>query len=494
MCSANFDFTIITPGTVKRVQLLSAAESQPDDHLIILADKDNPEALAGELAPGEWAFFRQSASRDVPHFFFPRAAGSVMVRLFKHDKETISAETARLSGNEALRDTRLYKIESVFVKNLCQDNHALSFVEGMALGSYQFLKYFSKPDKKEKNLRQIRIEAATASPSAVAELNNVLESVFLARDLVNEPHSHLNAVQFAEAIETAGQHAGFSVEVLSKEKIESLKMGGLLAVCRASHVPPRFCILEWKPSNATNTKPVLLVGKGVVYDTGGLSLKPSEGMDYMKCDMAGGASVVGVMSAAAKNKLPLYLIGLVPITDNKIGENAVAPGDVITMYSGKTVEVVNTDAEGRLILADALHYARKYKPELVVDLATLTGAAVKALGNQAICYMGTAPQKTKNALEESGMATYERLIELPLWKEYGEELKSNIADLKNIGSSNAGMITAGKFLEHFADYPWLHLDIAGPAYLRTANGYRTKEGTGVGVRLLYDFLKKMASS
>lgn len=475
------------------MQLLSAEESQPDDHLIILADKDNPEALAGELTPGEWAFFRQSAARDVPHFFFPRASGSVSVRLFKPDKDASAAEVARLSGNETLRDIRLYKIDSVLVKSLCRDNRTLAFVEGMALGSYQFLKYFSKPDKKEKPLRDIRIDAASAAPAAVAELNALLECVFLTRDLVNEPHSHLNAVQFAEAIEMAGQHFGFNVEVLGKEKIESLKMGGLLAVNRASHVPPRFCILEWKPADARNTKPVLLVGKGVVYDTGGLSLKPSEGMDYMKCDMAGAASVVGVLSAAAKNKLPLYLVGLIPITDNKIGENAIAPGDVITMYSGKTVEVVNTDAEGRLVLAEALHYARKYKPELVLDLATLTGAAVKALGSQAICYMGTASQKTKNALEESGLATYERLIELPLWKEYGEELKSSIADLKNIGSSNAGMITAGKFLEHFADYPWLHLDIAGPAYLRTANSYRIKDGTGVGVRLLYDFLKKMAN-
>lgn len=416
------------------------------------------------------------------------------VRLFKHGKDAAAAEAARLSGNEALRDIRLYKIESVFVKSLCRDSLALPFAEGMALGSYQFLKYFSKPDKKEKALRDIRIDAASADPAIVTALNNLLESVFLARDLVNEPHSHLNAVQFAEAIESAGQRSGFAVEVLGKEKIESLKMGGLLAVSRASHVPPRFCILEWKPANARNPKPVLLVGKGVVYDTGGLSLKPSEGMDYMKCDMAGAASVVGILSAAAKNQLPLHLVGLIPVTDNKIGENAIAPGDVITMYSGKTVEVVNTDAEGRLILADALHYARKYKPELVLDLATLTGAAVKALGSQAICYMGTAPQKTKNALEDSGLATYERLIELPLWKEYGEELKSNIADLKNIGSTNAGMITAGKFLEHFADYPWLHLDIAGPAYLRTANGYRTKEGTGVGVRLLYDFLKKIANN
>jgi leucyl aminopeptidase len=206
--------------------------------------------------------------------------------------------------------------------------------------------------------------------------------------------------------------------------------------------------------------------------------------------MAGAATVVGTMSAVAKAKLPVHIIGLIPATDNKIGENALAPGDIITISDGTTVEVVNTDAEGRLILADALHYAKKLQPELVLDFATLTGSAVKALGNQAICYMGNAPKSVKDNLESSGWAVYERLVELPLWKEFGDEIKSNIADLKNLGGSTAGMITAGKFLEHFVDYPWLHFDIAGPAWLKTANSYRTKDGTGVGVRLLFDFLKK----
>jgi len=172
-----------------------------------------------------------------------------------------------------------------------------------------------------------------------------------------------------------------------------------------------------------------------------------------------------------------------------VGSRSLMPGDVIRMSSGTTVEVTNTDAEGRLILADALHYAKRYAPELVLDIATLTGAAVRALGSHAICYMGTAPAPLKRALESSGMRTYERLVELPLWEEYGEDLKSSIADLKNMGHGPAGMITAGKFLEHFTDYPWMHLDIAGPAYLRAPSGYRPKDGTGVGVRLLYDFLK-----
>ncbi|MBC7777255.1 MAG: leucyl aminopeptidase [Phycisphaerae bacterium] len=462
------------------------------NNLVLLADKDHLDALGALLAAGEWAFLRQSALQDVSSFSFPRAEGLVFVRILKPEKDPfIALEDARLAGNELLSELRRYKIETVGIQNLCAENRALAFAEGLALGSYQFLKYFTKPA--EKTLQEIRLGPESANPMDIAEANALLEAVFLTRDMVNEPHSHFNSVQLGDAVELAAKTFGFEADILGKEKIEALKMGGLLAVNRASQVPPRFCVLEWKPTDAKNAKPVVLIGKGVVYDTGGLSLKPSEAMDYMKCDMAGAATVVGALAVAARTKLPIHIIGLIPVTDNKIGENALSPGDVITMGSGKTVEVVNTDAEGRIILADALHYAKKYEPSLVLDLATLTGSAVRALGTQAICYMGTAPKVIKNTLEESGFATYERLVELPLWKEFGDELKSNIADFKNLGSSNAGMITAGKFLENFIDYPWLHLDIAGPAYLRVANGYRTKEGTGVGVRLLYNFLKKQYS-
>ncbi len=477
---------------MKRVQLAAVEAGFLHHNLVLLAENDHLDALDTLLAPGELAFLRQTAPQDVSSFSFPRAEGVVFVRMIKPEKDPyIALENARLAGNELLGELRRYKIETVGIQNLCTENRALAFAEGLALGSYQFLKYFTNPA--EKALLEIRLAPDSASAADIAEANALLEAVFLARDLVNEPQSHFNSVQMGEAIELAAKTFGFEAEILGKEKIEALKMGGLLAVNRASQIPPRFCILEWKPADAKNAQPVVLVGKGVVYDTGGLSLKPSEAMDYMKCDMAGAATVVGAMAVAARTKLPVHLIGLIPVTDNKIGENALAPGDVITMGSGKTVEVVNTDAEGRIILADALHFAKKYQPALALDIATLTGSAVRALGTQAICYMGTASKEVKINLEESGFATYERLVELPLWKEFGEELKSNIADFKNLGSSNAGMITAGKFLENFVDYPWLHLDIAGPAYLRVANGYRTKEGTGIGVRLLYHFLKKMAT-
>ncbi|MBK8554353.1 MAG: leucyl aminopeptidase [Lewinellaceae bacterium] len=419
----------------------------------------------------------------------------VWVRILQGVEEpALSLEDARLAGAELLPQLNTYKIDEVSIHNAgLSAEQLLAFTEGLALSSYQFIRHFSEPDKKAGSLHTIYLSGPEIQPEAVAELDNLVDAVCTARDLVNEPHGFLNAVQLADAVKTIGQASGFSVEILGKEKIETLKMGGLLAVNKASTVPPRFCVLEWQPASAKNAKPIVLIGKGVVYDTGGLSLKTPEGMEYMKCDMAGAASVIGALSAAARNQLPIHVVGLIPATDNAVNDAALSPGDVIRMYSGTTVEVVNTDAEGRLILADALHYAKKYEPELAIDLATLTGAAIRALGNQAICYMGTAPATTKKALEESGRCTYERLVELPLWREYGEELKSNIADLKNLGTGNAGMITAGKFLEHFTNYPWLHLDIAGPAYLRSANGYRTREGTGVGVRLLYHFLKNYAS-
>jgi leucyl aminopeptidase len=247
--------------------------------------------------------------------------------------------------------------------------------------------------------------------------------------------------------------------------------------------------MEWKPKGATNIKPIVLVGKGVVYDTGGLSLKPTpNSMDIMKCDMGGSAAVVGTMYAISKAKLKIHVVGLVPATDNRPSGNAYAPGDVITMHNGSTVEVLNTDAEGRLILADALSYAKKYNPKIVIDLATLTGAAARAIGKQGIVAMGN-DQQTLCDLKESGHRVHERLAEFPFWEEYKDDLKSTVADLKNLGGAEAGAITAGKFLEHFTDYPYTHLDIAGPAFTQIPFNYRGQGGTGVGVRLLFDFLK-----
>ena len=283
-----------------------------------------------------------------------------------------------------------------------------------------------------------------------------------------------------------GKAFGFTVETFNEKKIESLKMGGLLAVNKGSIEPPTFNILEYKPAKAKNKKPIVLVGKGVVYDTGGLSLKPTaNSMDFMKCDMGGSAAVVGAIAASAKANLPLHIIALVPAVENRPGGNAYAPGDVITMFDGSTVEVLNTDAEGRLILADALTYAQKYNPELVIDMATLTGAAARAIGGQGVVTMGTADQATHDELKEAGFRTYERIAQFPFWDEYAESLKSAIADRKNLGGADAGMIYCRKILGAFHKekrqaclsldshrYCWTSLHIQ-PDKLQRYSGYRS---------------------
>lgn len=465
------------------------------DHLIILSDSNNISGFSSFLSANEIKFLKEAAKKEVPYIVFPNQKRLVIIHFLK-DSETESTcrEDVRLAGNEILSQLSHYKINSVVLINNREINHTIDYLEGMILGNYQFLKYFRDKAEKRNPLNSIKVHSEAASRKEVNEIKAVTEATCRARDFVNEPLSYLTAPQFSKDIQAAGKSCGFSVKVFDKKKIQSLKMGGILSVNLGSETPPRFNILEWKPKNAKNKKPIVLVGKGIVYDTGGLSLKPtSDSMDFMKCDMGGAATVVGAFIALSKAKLPVHVIGLIPSTDNRPGLNAYVPGDVITMYDGSTVEVLNTDAEGRLVLADALHYAKQYEPELVLDFATLTGSASRAVGKEGICYMGNADQKIKTQIEKSGHAVYERPIHFPMWREYGEQIKSNIADIKNLGGPSAGMITAGKFLEHFTDYPWLHFDVAGSAYIKQADGYRTKEGTGSGVRLMFDFLKNYSS-
>jgi len=402
-------------------------------------------------------------------------------------------EQCRKCGNEIsaiLRKERIDRIDLIVSSE--QQQGAIAMAEGLALGSYQFLKYRSPNSEASSDLKQITFIGTTVSQIQVEQLAVLINAVYIARELVNEPASHLNSVQLAQSFEDMGELSGYVTEVFHSEKIGELKMGGLLAVNRGSIDPPTFSVLTWKPEGAKNVNPIVLIGKGVVYDTGGLSLKPTkDSMDYMKSDMAGGAVVAAVLYYAAKCKLPLHLIALIPSTDNRPDGNAYAPGDVIVMHSGQTVEVLNTDAEGRLILADALSYAKMYRPELVIDVATLTGSAAMAIGHQGIVGMGNAGEARWSELKRSGENVYERIVEFPLWEEYAESIKSDIADLKNIGAREAGAITAGKFLENFVDYPWIHLDIAGPAFLNASDHYRTKGGTATGVRLIIDFLNHL---
>jgi len=400
-------------------------------------------------------------------------------------------EAARKAAHTALALLDEHALEKVtLVNGSVSPEEGLAYAEGLALSAYEFLKYKTREKaKKQHFLEEIHVLDEAVDEARLAELENLVQAVFLSRNLVNEPLSFLTAPRLSREIELMGKEAGFEVEILNKSKIEALKMGGLLAVNKGSIDPPTFTILSHKPENAINDKPMVLVGKGVVYDTGGLSLKPTQdSMDYMKSDMGGAAAVAGTFYALAKNRLPLWAIGLIPATDNRPDGNAYVPGDVVTMYNGTTVEVLNTDAEGRMILADALSYASQYEPELVIELSTLTGSAQAALDRYGIAGMGTAGKKNMESLQQSGDSVSERIAIFPFWDEYKEALQSDVADLKNIGGRYAGSITAGKFLEHFTDYPYIHLDIAGPAFNKAAFNYRGKGGSGVGVRLLHHFL------
>jgi len=399
-------------------------------------------------------------------------------------------EKIRKQGAQLCKLLNERKETAINIDNLSGHKKAAYLLgEGTALANYQFLKYKTAQKKLKNSLNDIFFNNQSLTVKELRELETIIQAVYKSRDLINEPLQYLNAEQFSKEIQETGKEGGFRVQVLGKAKIEQMKMGGILAVNAGSILPPTFNILEHRPQKFINKAPIVLVGKGIVYDTGGLSLKPTPAsMDRMKSDMSGAAVVTGILYAVAMLDLPLHVIGLIPAAENRPGENAYVPGDVITMYDGTTVEVLNTDAEGRLVLADALHYAKKYKPELVMDFATLTGAAANALGDVAICAMGTAKENTKEQLKSSGYRQFEKLVEMPLWDEYGQMIKSDIADLKNIGGPVGGAITAGKFLEHFTDYPWMHFDIAGVSYHVSGKDYRPVGGVAMGVRMAVDFL------
>ncbi len=404
----------------------------------------------------------------------------------------VAAETRRMKAA-----TTAFTVPEVSVDI---DTVGQALVEGFVLASYRFDRYKSEPEA-FKGPERIVLHADKQEKIGRrgAERGRLVgEAVWTARDLVNRSPNEKTATMLSREIERMGKKHGYEVTVWDKKVIEEEKMGGLLAVNLGSTEPPTFTILEYVPENPVNEKPVVLVGKGVTFDTGGLSLKPTpDSMDHMKADMSGAAAVIGTFEAVARLGIPLYLIGLIPATDNRPGENAYVPGDVIKMHSGKTVEVLNTDAEGRLILADALSYAKTYHPELVIDVATLTGAQVIALGSEVAAVMSNGPLDAADArldaIEKAGERSGDLVARLPMHGHYAKQIESDIADLKNIGGKEAGSITAAKFLEAFVDYPWIHVDIAGPAFIHKAKPYRPVGGTGFGVRLLTEFLRDYAA-
>ncbi len=476
------------------MKLYIADSAQDKDNLILLGSTTSDFTVYFD-SKNEEDYIKQRIKCDKEITVINQYKRNVIILALKGDTKTLfgQLEAARKAGYSIYSSLKDLEISTLKVKNAgISSDQVLAFAEGLALSAYHFTKYLTKKDKKPFEIKELGLVSEDISAEKLDHLNAMLNAVEFARNLVNEPLSYLTAEKLAEEISKAGKETGFSAEVFNKKKIESLRMGGLLAVNKGSIDPPTFTVLEWKPENAKNKKPYILVGKGIVYDTGGLSLKPtSDSMDYMKCDMGGAAAVAGAFHAIAASKLPIWVIGFIPATDNRPDGNAYVPGDIIEMHDGSTVEVLNTDAEGRMILADALSYAKQYKPELVIELSTLTGAAHFAIGNYGIVGMGNAPLEVMNSLKKSGENTYERIAEFPFWDEYAEMLKSDIADLKNIGGKVGGAITAGKFLEKFTDYPYIHLDIAGPAFNKTEDNYRGKGGSGVGVRILFDYFKQL---
>ena len=468
----------------------------PDQSLLCILGSDViPESLRLSKTEKEFAM-KRLAQKDDHVFLNSYYKSTYLIRL----KEGLPLPRIR----EDLRRTA-YNIRNLIKSNNHEELVITSsdaykgavedFCEGLMLSCYSFDKYKTKPENNgHKAYPSSILLHGDLDERDIRWLTSAVDAVWFARDLINEPVNYLNAPALAEEIRKFGLSAGLRVEILNKGKIEALKMGGLLAVNRGSVDPPVFCILEWHPENCINKNPFVLTGKGIVYDTGGLNIKTGDYMSGMKGDMAGAAVVAGAMSVIARAGLPLHVVGLIPATDNRPGGNAYTQGDIITMHNNTTVEVGNTDAEGRLILADAISYSSRYSPELIINVATLTGSAAMTFGSQAIAIMGNADEKYFSLLNFSGEDVFERVARLPFWEEYGEMLKSEVADIMNIGGREAGAITAGKFLESFTEYPFIHLDIAGTISLKKDDYYRLKEGTGTGLRLLSAFFRRMVDN
>jgi len=369
---------------------------------------------------------------------------------------------------------------------------AQAMVEGAILGSYRFNHYRSDDRRGAKNIKSITLLANNSE-----QINEIkigarrgeasAEATSLARDLCNHPANIMTPARIVREAKQITKEGKVKLTVLERKDQEKLGMGGLLGVSRGSQEAAKFLILEYS-GGKKNDLPIALVGKTVTFDSGGISLKPSENMEQMKADMTGGAEVLGAVRAAARLRLPINLIGILPATENMPGGRATKPGDILHMLNGKTVEVQNTDAEGRLILADGLAYATQFEPKCVVDIATLTGACIVALGQFAIGMLGN-DDALKAELKKAGEQAGERVWEMPLWDEYFEQLKSDVADMRNIGGRGGGMITAGMFLSKFVgNYPWVHLDIASTDWSASERPYVGKGPTAIGTRLLVQFL------
>jgi leucyl aminopeptidase len=410
------------------------------------------------------------------------------------------AQVSQFAGS-AVRALRSRNVKSVGLVPRAEGADASlaarTAVEGALLGLFEPDKYRTV-EKEERTIERLTVVVEGADEGQLregAERGRVVgESVNFTRDLANEPGAYMTPTIMAERAQEISNKFGLEIDVLDQARMEQEGMGALLSVARGSDQPPKMMILKYMPEGKTSIEDgddyLALVGKGITFDTGGISIKPSENMELMKYDMTGGATVLGVMRAIAQLKPPIPVLGVVPATENMPSGKATKPGDVVRAMTGKTIEVINTDAEGRLILADAVAYAKKLGATRVIDMATLTGAVSVALGDVNTGILGT-DQSLIDEVIESGREVGEKFWQLPLDKEYTKQIKSDIADIKNVGGRKAGTITAAAFIKEFADgISWAHLDIAGTAWGDEPKPFRAKGPTGVAVRTLLNFIER----
>lgn len=462
-------------------------------------DEKSAALLAGLVSQGDFRAKFKEVLVVFPHspLLPPRIA---LLGLGKKTEYTLELARQAISAIAPMLDKHSVKTLSVLTasklpKDSASPEEAIAAAtEGLLLALYRFEEY----KRPEPNAARAKIESIVWILNRPAERTKVLrgarrgeilaETTNYTRSLANHPGNYMTPEALAEEAKTLSRKYKLACKILEKGDMKKLGMNALLAVNQGSALPPKFIVLEYIGKKSAPL--TVLVGKGITFDSGGISLKPGKAMDEMKFDMCGAAAVLGTLRAAAELKLPLRLVGLVPATENLPSGSAVKPGDVVKAMSGKTIEVLNTDAEGRMILADALAYAARYKPKLVIDLATLTGACVVALGTE---YAGAfaTDERLLSKLKKAADKTGEKLWPLPLAPEYEEDIKSPVADIKNIGmeGKGGGTITAALFLKEFVSYPWIHLDIAGTAWTTSGRSYHPKGATGYGVRLLVEFLR-----
>lgn len=370
-----------------------------------------------------------------------------------------------------------------------------AFTEGFMLSSFSYtIQTTSKTEDEVKNIDFYLTDGINLNEfkTGLSDALKVCRQVNMAREMISAPSNVMTPSAIAAQAKKVSKEFNLKCRVFSKSQAERMGMGAFLSVTRGSNEPPKLITLEYVPQTTKKTPLVALVGKGVTFDSGGISLKPAKDMHKMKYDMAGAAIVLGTIAAAASLKLPLRIVSIIPATENMPDGKASKPGDVVKSLSGKTIEIQNTDAEGRLILADALTLSLKYKPSVIIDVATLTGACVIALGTNAAGVMSNS-RKITGLLADAGNMTFERVWELPLWDEYFDDIKSDIADIRNVGDGSAGAITGGIFLKQFVgDTPWAHLDIAGTTWIEKKHDYLGKGASGSGIRLLSKFLTLFA--